>query len=87
MASVLRHLEVGRAKDLSAPPRTMAECAIDMQYMVYNQNIAAVTNTKDCYFDVFRLLRAAILREPIIQRKYKVLKYIVAIGKGKRTAI
>lgn len=59
----------------------MAECAIDEQYMVCNQNIAPVTNTQDCYFDVFQLLGATIFREHIIQRKYKVLKYIVAIGK------
>ena len=50
--------------------------------MVSNQNIAPVTNTQDCYFDMFRLLRVAILREHIMQRKYKVLKYIVATGKG-----
>jgi len=54
----------------------MAECIIDVQYMVCNQNIAPVTNTQDCYFDVFRLLRVAILMEHIIQRKYKVLKYV-----------
>jgi hypothetical protein len=59
----------------------MAECAIDVQYMVRNQNIAPVTNTQDCYFDVFLLLRVTIISEHIIQRKYKVLKYIVAIDK------
>jgi len=59
----------------------MAECAIDVQYMVFNQNIAPVTNIQNCYFDVFRLFRVAILREHVVQRKYKVLKYIVAIGK------
>jgi hypothetical protein len=59
----------------------MTECVTDVQYMFCNQNIAPFTNTQDCYFDVFRLLRVAILRKDIIQRKYKVLKYIVAIGK------
>jgi len=33
---------------------------------------------------VFRLLRVAIIREHIIQRMYKVLKYIVAIDKWYR---
>jgi hypothetical protein len=58
----------------------MAECAIDVQYMVCNQNIAPVTHTQDYYLYLFRLLRVAILREHIIQRKY-VLKYIVYTGK------
>jgi len=59
----------------------MAECATDVQYVVCNQNIAPVTNTQNCYFDLFQLLRVAILKKHIIQRKYKVLKYILAIGK------
>jgi hypothetical protein len=59
----------------------MVECVIDVQYVICNQSIALFTNTQDCYFDVFLLLRVAIIREHIIQRMYKVLKYIVTIDK------